>query len=300
MTLAALASPLTTAALAQVCQAELSADFDQASLGRAPTGLDAAAALRRAVELVEPALPPLQYDKPVPVDTSAAGYANVRYLVERKLLPKSWTEGELTGETWAAMLDAFLAWYQLSPGRFDAPADVAELLADMSEVLGRVSRAIRPAGLLATDPSDGRRTSFWAIIWNWTVYPRLLVVRPDPDVGTRPADALAALSNCAVHVTAYISAPEETAKSLFLTHNSSRMYVVASQPGKNGFWPYEVAPGDELAAFAFELPDLSGVHVYAAVFDGPEVGFGTLLGLMWRVRTNVAPTALLGFLSTPQ
>ena len=66
MALAALASPLTTAALAQVCQAELSADFDQASLGRAPTGLDAAAALRRAVELVEPALPPLQYDKPVP------------------------------------------------------------------------------------------------------------------------------------------------------------------------------------------------------------------------------------------
>ncbi len=300
LTMVLLVLPLAGAAFAQVCQAELAADFDAASLSRPPTGLDAAVALRRAVELVEPALPPLQYDKPVPVDTGSPGYASVKYLVERKLLPQGWGEGELTGEAWAAMLGAFLAWYELPPGRYDAPADVAELLADASEALGRVSRAIRPAALLATDQSDGSRTSFWAIIWNWTVYPRLLVVRPDADAGTRPNDALAALSNCAVHVSAYISAPEETAKSLFLTHNSSRMYVVASQPGKNGFWPYAVAPGEELAAFGFGLPDLSGVRVYAAVFDGPEVGFGTLLGLLWRVRTNVAPMALMGYLNTPR
>ncbi len=300
LALATLVMPLATAAFGQVCQAELAADFDAASLSRPPTGLDAAVALRRAVELVEPALPPLQYDKPVPVDPGSPAYGSVKYLVERKLLPLSWTEGDLTGEAWAAMLGGFLAWYELSPGRYDAPADVAELLTDMGEVLGRVSRAIRPAALLATDQSDGRRTSFWAIIWNWTVYPRLLVVRPDPDAGTRPNDALAALSNCAMHVSAYISAPEETAKSLFITHNSSRMYVVASQPGKNGFWPFAVAPGEELSAFAFDLPDLSGVRVYAAVFDGPEVGFGTLLGLLWRVRTNVAPTALMGYLSTPR
>ncbi|MFA5568366.1 MAG: hypothetical protein WC972_06925 [Trueperaceae bacterium] len=287
------------AAFAQTCQAELTAALPEAQLERVPTGLDAAAALRRAVELVEPALPPLQYDKPVPLEANDPQYQTVKYLVERKLLPDSWGPGELDGETWAVMLDRFLRWYKLPPSGVDAPADVADMLADVEDVLGRVSHAIRPAALLATDQHDSSRTSFWAIIWNWTVYPRLLVVRPDEAAGARPADVLAALSNCAVHITAFISAPEETAKALFLTHNDSRMYVVASQPTKNGFWPYEVAAGEELDAFAFGLPDLSGVRLYAAVFDGPEVGFGTLLSLFWRVRTNVAPTALMGYLATP-
>ncbi len=296
LTLALVTAP---PAFAQACQAELASALPAGALDRVPTGLDAAAVLRRAVELVEPALPPLQYDKAVPIEASDPGYPTVKYLVERKLLPASWDPGELDGETWAAMLDVFLKWYKLPASGVSAPVDVAELLADADHVLGQVSRAIRPAAILATDQQDSSRTSFWAIIWNWTVYPRLLVVRPDEAVGAHPADVLAALSNCAVHVTAFIAAPEETAKGLFLTHNSSRMYVVASQPSKNGFWPFEVPVGEELGAFAFELPDLSSVRLYAAVFDGPDVAFGTLLSLFWRVRTNVAPTALMGYLATP-
>lgn len=289
----------TAGAHAQVCQAELASAFAAEALSSAPTGIDAATVLRRAVELVEPALPPLQYDKPVPLDTNDPNFQTVKYLVERKLLPASWTAGELNSKTWASMLDTFLTWYRLPASGVDAPGDVAALVDDMSRVLGSVSHAIRPAALLATDPKDSGRTSFWAIIWNWTVYPRLLVVRPDPDAGTRPADALAALSNCAVHITAYISAPEDSAKSLFLSHNDSRMYVVSSVPSKNGFWPYEVAAGEELSAFAFDLPDLSGVRLYAAVFDGPSAGFVTLLGLFWNVRTNLAPTTFMSYLSTP-
>ncbi len=288
-------------AIAQVCATELMEALPDAgaTLQRPATGVDAALVLKRAVELVEPALPPLQYDKPVPLDNADPDYQAVKYLVERKLLPKAWSKEELTAETWSGMLSAFLAWYKLPAVHVEAPAAVDGLLADMSGVLERVSHAVRPAALLATDQDDGSRTSFWAIIWNWTVYPRLLVIRPDPEVGSRPNDVLQALSNCALNITAYVSAPEETAKSLFLSHNSSRMYVVSSLPSKNGFWPYEVPAGDELAAFGFDLPDLSGVRLYAAVFDGPEVGFGTLLSLFWRVRTNVAPTALMGYLSTP-
>lgn len=300
---ACLALLLGAGAGAQTCSAELSEALPTPSGGAvaeaAPSGVVAAALLKEAVELVEPALPPLQYDAAVPLEATDPYYQTVKYLAERKLLPASWRAEELDAKTWAAMLDAFLAWYRLPASGVDAPTDGADMVADVSRVLDRVSRAIRPAALLATDPADSSRTSFWAIIWNWTVYPRLLVVRPDDGASSRPADALASLSNCVRHVTAYISAPEETAKRLFLSHNSSRMYVVASQPGKNGFWPYEVPAGAELAAFGFELPDLSSVRLYAAVFDGPEVGFGTLLGLFWRVRTNVAPTALMGYLSTP-
>ncbi len=290
---------LVPSALAQTCRAELTAALPDALELTTPSGVAAAFLVKEAVELVEPALPVLQYDKPVPLDAADPAHNAVKYLVERKLLPASWQPGELDGRTWAAMLDSFLGWYRLPASGVDAPTDLADMVTDLGGVLDRVSRAIRPAALLATDPADSSRTTFWAIIWNWTVYPRLLVVRPDEGASSRPADVLAALSNCARHVTAYISAPEETAKRLFLSHNSSRMYVVASLPSKNGFWPYEVPAGEELDAFGFELPDLSSVKLYSAVFDGPEVGFGTLLGLFWRVRTNVAPTALMGYLSTP-
>lgn len=293
------ATALTPVALAQTCQAELTAAFPAGELGLAPTGRDAATALRRAVELVEPALPALQLDKTVPLEVTDPAYQDVKYLLERKLLPASWKPDELDGRTWASMLDAFAKWYRLPGTGVDAPADRTELIADLSRTLLAVSHAIRPAALLATAQDDPSRMSFWAVIWNWTIYPRLLVVRPDDEVGGQPADVLAALSNCVRKITAYIAAPEETAKSLFLAHNDSRMFVVSSQPSKNGFWPYEVPAGQELAAFGFELPDLNSVRLYAAVFDGPEVGVGTLLTLFWRVRTNVAPTALLGYLSTP-
>jgi len=163
-----------------------------------------------------------------------------------------------------------------------------------------VGGAVRPAALLASDPDDGNRLSFWAVIWNWTVYPRLLVYRPQDGIELRgsPRDVLSHLSNCAVRVSAFITAPEGTAKDLFLAHNDSRMYVVASQPDA-GAWPLEVPPGAELDAFAFALPELADAQVYAAVFDGPEVGFGTILGLMTRVRTNLSPAGFLSHMQTP-
>lgn len=285
--------------IAQMCAAELGMAIEGVAPTDAATGVVAAKLLKQAVELVEPALPPLRYDAVVPVDMSHPDYQVVKYLAERKLLPKTWQPGEIDAATWAAMLDSFLSWYKLPKSGVSSIATVGEMLTDVSTVLSAVSRAIRPAALLATDPADSSRNVFWAVIWNWTIYPRLLVVRPEGDAHARPAEVLERLSNCVRHVTAYISAPEETAKSLFLSHNTSRMFVVASAPAKNGFWPFEVPSGEELDAFAFGLDDLSGLKLYAAVFDGPEVGFGTILGFFWRVRTNVAPTAIMGYLSTP-
>lgn len=297
--LALLLLALLQAAFAEVCRQELITSLPNLTLERAPTGIDAARALKRAVDLVEPALPPLRSNSEVPLDAADANYAAVRWLADRRLLPSGWQPTQLDGATWAAMLSAFLAWYQLPAVDPGAPATAEELVSDLSEVLQRVGSAIRPAALLATDPAQDGRTTFWAIIWNWSVYPRLLVVRPSGDAMAQPGDVLPRLSNCVVRISAYISAPQETAKSLFLTHNSSRMFVVASKPGQAGSWPYEVPAGEELGAFSYGLTDLAGVDVYAAVFDGPSVGIGTLLGMLPRVRTNISPLSLGHYLQTP-
>ena len=166
-------------------------------------------------------------------------------------------------------------------------------------MLARVSDTIRPAALLATDPANGGRTVFWAIIWNWTIYPRLLVLRPSGDALAQPNEILPRLSNCAVDISAYISAPQDTAQRLFLTHNSSRMYLVAAKPGSDSGWPLEVPPGNELEAFVYRMPGLRGIDVYAAVFDGPSVGFGTLVGMLPRIRTNISVFNLGHYLATP-
>lgn len=292
---------LLSTAAAQVCRAELASALPDTALDRPASGVDAALVLKRAVDLVEPALPVLRAGGTVPLSEDAVGYAAVRFLHQRRLLPQGWSEGELTTEAWSAMLGGFLAWYGLNGPPSTAPVTAADVVDDVATVLERVAGTIRPAALLASDPSDGNKLKFWAIIWNWTVYPRLLVVRPDEGVelGNDPRAVLPNLGNCAVRVTNFVTAPQETAKRLFLTHNDSRMYIVASLPDRVGAWPLEIAAGAELDAFDFSLPELGAVNVYAAVFDGPEVGFGTILGLMTRVRTNMSPMAFLSHMQTP-
>ncbi len=287
------------AAFAQMCRSELITSLPDGALERAPTGLDAALAMKRAVELVEPALPPLQTGSNVPLAEDHPDYPVARFLADRRLLPNSWQPEQIDSSTWASMLSTFLSWYKLEPVQPGAPATAAELVDDLSATLARVSDAIRPAALLATDPSDGGRTVFQAIIWNWTIYPRLLVLKPSGDPTANPRDILPHLSNCAVDISAYLSAPQDTAQRLFLTHNTSRMYVVATKPGTDASWPLEVPPGDELEAFVYQMPDLTDVDVYAAVFDGPSVGVGTLMGMLPRIRTNISPFNLGHYLQTP-
>ncbi len=290
-------------ASAQICVSELRAALTDLSDVRPATGVDAALLLRRAVELVEPGLPPLRKlpDSRLPVAADAPHADTVRYLAERRLLPKGWTPEALDADTWAGMLNAFRAWYKLPAMTVRPPDTLGPLLLDASVALEDVSHAIRPAALLASDPGDRDRLAFWAIIWNWTVYPRLLVLRPRSDVtlAQGPGAVLQHMGNCAVHVRSYVLAPEDTAKRLFLTTNQSRMYVVGSVPDRDGAWPRAVPEGDELAAFDFRAPEVQGLRLYTAVFEGPSVGVGTMFGLLTQLRTNVSPAHFLSFMQMP-
>lgn len=284
---------------AQVCQEELVSSVEGGQLDRPATGLDAALLMHAAVSLVEPALPAMMVPN-VSLPEDHPDRAVVRQVAGWGLLPNTWAADGLDAQTWQQMNRRFLRWYKQDGPLPSDVGTVGDLVEDLAVTLAKVSEVVRPAALLAEDQDGGGELSFMAIIWNWTVYPRLLVFRPQRgvDLHGAPRDVLPHLSNCAVHVSAYLTAPEETARDLFLAHNDSRMYVVATEPQVDGL-PLEVPAGDELEAFAFTLQGLGRADVYAAVFDGPEVGFATLIGLLSRVKTNVSPVSIMSYLQTP-
>ncbi|UCH26206.1 MAG: hypothetical protein JSV66_00740 [Trueperaceae bacterium] len=288
-------------ALAQICQAELSDGLGQEELSAPVSGVDAAVHLRVAVELVEPALPRFVQARPLPISAGEPGHEAALFLAERRLLPPSWQPQDIDRQTWQQMINSFLHWYRIDPLPLAEPNTVGDLIADLTLVLERVSKAIRPAAMIAADPRNENRISFLAIIWNWTVYPRLLVVNPPDglslDGGMRPV--MAAMGNCVLRLETFIYAPEQTAKSLFLTHNESRMIIASSAPDQSGVWPLWVDEGEELNYFGFLHPDVADLEVYAAVFDGPEVGIPRMLSLFPRIRTNISPLGFLKHLEIP-
>jgi len=291
----------SAAAAGPICVPELRDALTDLSTDRPATGVDAALVVERAVRLVEPALPRMVAVNDVPIAKGAPHYDDVLYLAERRLLPGSWKPGPIDAKTWQAMLDRFQSWYKVKPFQVHSPQRVSDLLIDGGTALDRVSKAIRPAALLASDPNDPKRIAFWAIIWNWTVYPRLIVLHPRNDVNLAdgPKPVLQHMGDCAVHISSYVMAPAQDAAQLFLATNQSRMYVVGGVPHGTTSWPKEIASGRELDAFTFQTALVKNLDAYAAVFDGPEVGFRTVLGLLPKLRTNMSPTRFLSYMKTP-
>ncbi len=288
-------------ASAQICVSELRAALTDLSTDRPASGVDAALVVERAVRLVEPALPRMVVVDKLPIAKTDPHYGDVLYLAERRLLPGSWKPGSIDAGTWQAMLDRFQSWYKVKPFKVHAPKRVSDLLLDGGTALEHVSRAIRPAALLASDPTDPKRIAFWAIIWNWTVYPRLIVLHPRSDVSLAngPTAVLQHMGDCAVHITSYVMAPARDAAQLFLATNQSRMYVVGGVPAGTATWPKPVAAGQELDTFAFRTPLVKDLDRFAAVFDGPGVGFRTVFELLPKLRTNMSPTRFLSYMKTP-
>ncbi|MEX2536727.1 MAG: hypothetical protein WD273_14115 [Trueperaceae bacterium] len=290
---------LLSSAFAQRCQPEL--QQTAASLpADTPTGILSAELLSAAIHWVEPALPPLAWSVTVPVAPDEPGYDAVRYLTERRLLPDGWSARDLSAQAWEAMLSRFLGWYGLPPVDVAIDPLPQQLTMDLAAALEQVSGAVRPLALVAADSEDRSRIAFLGLVWNWTVYPRLIVQRPLPGQdlshGVRPL--LEDLSNCAVELEHYIFAPEATARNLFLAHADSRMYVIGSEPELTA-WPLLVPEGQEEAYFGFSSPQVSELSAYAAAFDGSALGLRSLMAMMPRLRTNLPPTRIPGLLRTP-
>lgn len=295
-----LALLLLGGAAAQVCRAELEHALPAPDT---PPGVAAAQLLRAAVGLAEPALPRLRWVLEPPLPEGERGAEAVRFLAERELLPEGWRADGLDPGVWQAMLDRFLALYEAEPvaaRATDARPEPRALAGDLERALARVAAAVRPIALVALAQGEGGRVAFLGLVHNWSAYPRLIVRRPSEDAtlahgGLR--GVLDRLGSCAVPVRDWVTAPEATARRLFLTAEEARMYVVGSEP--EGEWPLLVEEGSETDYFAFAHPDVSGLDAFAAVFTGPSLGPATLARMLPSVRTNLGPRGLLRLFEVP-
>jgi hypothetical protein len=284
--LAVLIAASVATAAAQVCTTELQGALP--GVGASP-GQVAAALFARAVQLVEPALPPLRGgDGPV----AGAGPAAeaVTYLHRRHLLPEGWTADAHTPEAWAAMLARFLGGYRLDPIATTG-ADTRAMLQEAGRAVAAAGAAVRPLPVFAID--GDRRVTLFVVIWNWTPQPRLLVLRPPeglvlgPDGGRADAAAvLAAMGTCAVTFAPYAYAEEDVALRLFVDQagRSTLTVLGTDPPAADVASPFE---GDDVVdVLTFRHPALAGLDALSVAIEGPSLGVGAALYVLANVRTN--------------
>lgn len=260
-----------------------------------PPGTFGAQLLRGAVELVEPALPPFAHEE-VDLPADAAGYSAVSWLAGRDLLPAGWEE-ELPTSVWDSMLSGFAGWYGVSPEGLDPERQLTrdQMVADLDAVLNQVGEAVRPVAVVAVEADE---PVFLGVMWNWSVYPRLLVLRTGGAVDLE--QALEAAGTCAVEVRLYVQASLDTAWRLFSGNggDSSTMYVLDSDPPRPD-WPAAVPSSDVRDFLTFSAPAVRGLAAYSAVFSGEPVGVATMVSLALQVRTNVPLPRIGYYLAVP-
>ena len=287
-------------ASAQACFAELraSVNLSDEELFEDANGRHAARYLRRAVELLEPALPPTTSVSSYPVAEGDPGFADVRFLAGRGLLPTSWHAESLSVATWHEMLDRLANWYTPRPEapRFDG-INHRQLLVSLAALIEAIRPQLNPIALLASDTHDPSRLAFNAIIRNDSVHPRLIVLRPqrlDNQDARSPLRLLEALSSCAMALENYAFAPADTARELFLANNQSRMLLVASDPEASEVLG-EVPAGQEVAYLEFSAEPLADLQSIAVAFTGPSPGVLTLTRLAMQLRTNMSVGQIIAF-----
>lgn len=289
----------TTAFAQQRCYSEVRADSSATELAQPATGSSAAVMLRRAVELLEPSFPPLQRSIDLPVAADDPDRETFAYLADRQLLEPSWLPGTFSADAWNAALAKIAGWYELpAPVLDDASPTNSDLLDSVTPLFNEAGAVLRPVAVFAFDPADPSRLAFWATLRNG-VYPRLVVVHP-PDEAVNVQDdvesAMQALSDCVVTLDQYVYTDAESAERLFLATNESRMVILAADPPA-AQEVLEAPAGQETSYLTFANPEVADKSRYTALFLGPSVGFGTLLGLLPQLRTNMSPQAIISFLS---
>jgi hypothetical protein len=286
-------------ASAQRCYDEARAGLSRSELSQAASGRSAARLLKRAVELLEPAMPPLQRVGDLPVPADDPDREAFSYLADRQLLAPMWLPTTFSADAWRAALATVASWYGLPTPAFSDPTPSNDdLLDSLTPIFDAAGEVLSPIGLFAFDPADGSRIAFWATLRNG-VYPRMIVVRPptEPvDLQGNPEAALAQLSDCVVTLTNYVYAPADTAERLFLATNESRMVLLALEPPSPQFL-IEAPAGQETPYLTFAAPEVADKVRYTALFLGPGVGFGQLLRLLPQLRTNMSQQEIIAFLS---
>ena len=252
-------------------------------------GVVAVELMAAAVRQVEPALRPWRTPS-APIPAGERGADAARFVASVGLLPSDWSLETHDLAAWQAMHDRFAAWYRATPTTVQGGGREA-MLADMVATLAAVSAALRPLAVFATGPAD--EVTFFAVIWNWTPQPRLLLFDPAPGLhlgegrgDDRAVDVLAAMSGCALRFERFAYAREDLALQLFGQQGESIFRVVASEPPEADV--PAVFDADRLRdVFRFDDPALAGVRVLAGGVEGPSVGAGTVLRLLAAVRTNL-------------
>jgi hypothetical protein len=279
--------------LAQTCATELRGDLSDEALQEPATGGDVVTFMQRAMQLLEPALPKLAY---LPDDFAYLDNEAAVYVGTRGLLPATWEPDTLTNDVWQQLVGGLGAWYDLEPSVSD-DLTRANLIATLDDLIIRASATLRPVALIASSQEDKSKVAFWAVIRNDSIYPRVIVYRPNHDsvsLQDGVAEVLPFLSTCAMRLENYIFASEDTARRLFLANNTATMYVAATQPETSAD-PNIVPTGEETEYFTFRASALEGYSAFAALFEGSGVGPMTLMRLLPQVRTNMNPAQVVKF-----
>jgi hypothetical protein len=259
--------------------------------GDSSDGVVAVELLAGAVRLVEPALRPWRSSRG-PIPDGERGAAAARFLDGVGLLPAGWSPQTHDLGAWQVMHERFAAWYRARPASV-VGGSRDQLVRDMAETLASVSEALRPLAVFSVDAEQ--RVTFFAVIWNWTPRPRLLLLRPPDGLALGDEDGaasvLSAMSGCALRFDNYVYAREDLAISMFGQRGESVFRVLGSEPPAD--LPAVFGPDRVLDVFRFSDPALEGVRALSGGVEGPSIGIGAALRLLTSVRTNLAFDGIL-------
>lgn len=256
-----------------------------------------------AVRLTEPAFPAMRGGNG-PIPQGEPGAASASYLHRRYLLPADFDPATFDDGAWRELLDTFARAYRARPPDTIVGGGRVGMIQDVAATLANVSAAVRPLAVFATGPDDS--VTFFAVIWNWTIAPRLIILRPDEGLRLgggsnsteRAANVLAEMSTCVWRFRSFVYAHEDVALRMFVQQGQSVLRILASEPQRSG-WPVEIPPDEVVAAFRFDHEALDGVDAIAVSIEGPSIGVGTAVSVLAQVRTNLGLNDLFHYLAIP-
>ena len=292
-------------AFSQVCYEDLTKDLDPTTLSERATGHDAAVIIKRALEIIEPALPRLQAG----IDDSRAlnevaldhpDYELYRFVSDRFMLPNTWTPDEITRDPIHRMLKRLHGWYNLPAPREPSKwYTQEEMINDLITTFNHIIDAGKNEGvaIVAAKDRSANELSFLAMVRLTGPYPRMLVYNPPQetiDINTSLTNVFPYLENCLYDLDDYIYANASTAQGLFVTNNKSQMYILNTEP-KVFEGAFAVPQGSEIDYFEYTAELLQGSERFVALFDGPTPNPFTIARLISKVRTNMTPTEAINF-----